>query len=114
MPHIFPNRAKGYPADMTTFFDYSGCEYFELTASSLEEKDTAPAYCTYKNGFGVMTHFFAMVAASLARLKNVLTIEMVVEDVISGVPRLLAGDLPPRRPASFPRNYTRMWLSNVP
>ena len=114
MPQIFPQQAKGYPAYMTTFFDYSGCEHFKMTASALEDKKSAPSYCTYKNGFGIMTHFFAMVAASLARLKNVLTIEMVVGDLISGVPRLLAGDFLPKRPTSFPQKYTRMWLSNVP
>lgn len=114
MPRSFPQQDKGYPAAMTTFFDYSGCEYFKMTASALEDKGSAPAHCTYKNGFGVMTHFFAMVAASLAKVKGVPTIEMVVGDLISGVPRLLAGDLPPMRPASFPQKYTRMWLSNVP
>lgn len=114
MPQVLPNKIKGYPEDMSTFFDDSGCENFEMTASALEDKNSAPAYCTYTNGFGVMTHFFAMVVAALARLKSVLTIEMMVGDLISGVPRLLAGDLPPMRPASFPRKYTRMWLSNVP
>lgn len=72
-----------------------------------------PPYCGYTNGFGITTQFFTMVTQSLARLKDVLHIEVIVGDVLTGIPKAVAGDLGPW-PAPFPQQYTRMWLSNVP
>ncbi|KAG2023894.1 hypothetical protein CC2G_001500 [Coprinopsis cinerea AmutBmut pab1-1] len=44
-------------------------------------------------------------------LLDYYTIEVVLEDVILGLPRIIAD---PRRPKTYPTKFTRMWLSNIP
>ncbi|TFK22030.1 hypothetical protein FA15DRAFT_671981 [Coprinopsis marcescibilis] len=62
--------------------------------------------------FTVLKTFFGFVLSSVKKLvgSKRLTIEVVLEDVITGLPRILKS----QRPSSYPTKFTRMWLSNVP
>ncbi|KDR74925.1 hypothetical protein GALMADRAFT_269119 [Galerina marginata CBS 339.88] len=64
-----------------------------------------------KSAFGIMSTFFDLVASSMQALKP--TIEVVLADVITVIPRLVSGELG-HRPDDFPSQFIRMWLSNVP
>ena len=64
-------------------------------------------------GFAVTSQFFDQAADALAQLQKTLMIEIVVGDVITGVAKLFNGELG-RRPPKFPKEYSRMFLSNVP
>ncbi|KAF8962202.1 hypothetical protein BDZ97DRAFT_1920671 [Flammula alnicola] len=66
-----------------------------------------------KSGASIMNRFFEVVADSIDILKGNIKMELVATDVITGIPKLLAGDFG-RRPEGSPANFTRMWLSNVP
>ncbi|KAG2023880.1 hypothetical protein CC2G_001486 [Coprinopsis cinerea AmutBmut pab1-1] len=61
--------------------------------------------------FQIMKQFFTLVVAALNALKGRVVVEVVLEDVIAGLPRLFAD---PARPKTYPQKFTRMWLSNVP
>jgi hypothetical protein len=61
--------------------------------------------------FPIIKAFFGLVREALKTLEGKLTIELVVEDLITGLPRVLSNA---SRPSSHPKRFTRMWLSNVP
>ena len=63
--------------------------------------------------FSVILGFFRHVLDAVRKLGEGLKIELVLEDVVSGLPKLISGDLG-ERPVNFPVRFTRMWLSNVP
>ena len=63
--------------------------------------------------FSVVSGFFRHVVDAIRKLGERFTIELVLEDVVSGLPKLFSGDLG-ERPVDFPMRFTRMWLSNVP
>jgi len=63
--------------------------------------------------FVACSRFFEMVADALWELQNTLKVEIVVEDAIMALPKLFAGELG-QRPKTFPREYSRIFLSNVP
>lgn len=63
--------------------------------------------------FSVVSGFFRHVVDAVRKLGEGLKIELVLEDVVSGLPKLISGDLG-ERPVNFPVRFTRMWLSNVP
>ncbi|KAF5329820.1 hypothetical protein D9619_009051 [Psilocybe cf. subviscida] len=111
VPFLGPNKYKGYPQHMSNFYHVNF--HKSLMTTTLNLAGQPSLYCGYTNGFETTTQFFTMVAQSLARLKGVLQIEVIVNDVLTGIPKAVAGDLGPW-PASFPQKYTRMWLSNVP
>jgi hypothetical protein len=60
-----------------------------------------------------VAQFFELVVDAIQKLQEGLKIEIIVGDVFTGVPKLIAGELGPR-PKEFPTSYTRMFLSNVP
>lgn len=61
--------------------------------------------------YPVYRDFFMETAKALKKLENHVSIECVVESLISGLPRLVhAKD----RPAGYPSTYTRMIVSNIP
>ncbi|CAA7262627.1 unnamed protein product [Cyclocybe aegerita] len=66
-----------------------------------------------KTGYSIMSQFFEVLAEALWSVSRMLKFEILVGDVITGVPRLVAGDFG-KRPKEFPRTYSRIWLSNVP
>jgi hypothetical protein len=72
-----------------------------------------PTFCAGESSFDISSQYFEMVADAIRTLHEGLKIEIIVGDVMSGIPRLLEGDMAPR-PDTFPKKYTRMWLSNVP
>jgi hypothetical protein len=63
--------------------------------------------------FSVVSGFFRHVVDAVRKLGEGLKIELVLEDVVSGLPKLISGDLG-ERPVDFPVSFTRIWLSNVP
>lgn len=57
--------------------------------------------------------FFDEVATALKGLEGHTTVELIAGGLSEELAKMrLGGDV--TRPASFPRKYTRMWLSNVP
>lgn len=73
-----------------------------------------PAYCKGSNAYDLTAQFFDLVVDSIGALEEGLTLEIMVGDLMAGTSKLIAGDLSLSRPESFPKKYTRMWLSNVP
>ncbi|KAF9529063.1 hypothetical protein CPB83DRAFT_893776 [Crepidotus variabilis] len=67
------------------------------------------------NSFGIQAEFFRHVVEAIRYLytESKVHIELVCSDAISGLGKLVAGDLDPR-PDTFPKSFARMWLSNVP
>ncbi|EFI28567.1 hypothetical protein CC1G_13594 [Coprinopsis cinerea okayama7 len=61
--------------------------------------------------FYVFKQFFIRVIAALRALRGKLVVEIAVDDVITGLPRIFADS---SRPKTYPNKFTRMWLSNVP
>ncbi|CAA7262632.1 unnamed protein product [Cyclocybe aegerita] len=68
---------------------------------------------TRKSGFDTYARFFELVIEGLEPFRETLKIELLAEDVITGVPKLMAGDLG-HRPPNPPEEYKTIWLSNVP
>ncbi|KAH9476906.1 hypothetical protein JR316_0010822 [Psilocybe cubensis] len=64
-------------------------------------------------GFVASSGFFDLVADAMLELEGAIKVEIIVGDVITGLPKLLNGDLGVR-PNDFPQCYSRMFLSNVP
>ncbi|KAI0357702.1 hypothetical protein OH77DRAFT_1421794 [Trametes cingulata] len=61
----------------------------------------------------VFSTFFENVAAALRGLTGHVTVELICGGLSEELAKMrLKGDV--NRPPSFPRKYTRMWLSNVP
>lgn len=58
----------------------------------------------------IIKDFFELARGALKALEAKLTIELLVEDLITGLPRLFSD---PFRPSSY-HKFTRMWLSNIP
>ncbi|KAH6913713.1 hypothetical protein BKA70DRAFT_1181424 [Coprinopsis sp. MPI-PUGE-AT-0042] len=63
-----------------------------------------------KTTYATMQRFFELVVNGLEKLKGRLVVELLVNDLITGLPRLFASG----RPSSYPTKFSRMWLSNVP
>ncbi|KAH6901879.1 hypothetical protein BKA70DRAFT_1307700 [Coprinopsis sp. MPI-PUGE-AT-0042] len=61
----------------------------------------------------VVSMFFDSVSRAMSMMYDDVTIEFCCAELCNGLPRLIAGDLGPR-PATFPKKYLRMWLSNTP
>ncbi|KAJ3509545.1 hypothetical protein NLJ89_g5165 [Agrocybe chaxingu] len=68
---------------------------------------------TRMSGFDTYTRFFELVIEGLEPFRETLKIELLAEDVITGVPKLMAGDLG-HRPPNSPEEYKTIWLSNIP
>lgn len=63
--------------------------------------------------FTIVNNFFSAVVDSLRALKGSLIIEIIQGDIFQELKKMrTAEDI--SRPVRFPRQYTRMWLSNVP
>ncbi|KAF9558523.1 hypothetical protein CPC08DRAFT_763920 [Agrocybe pediades] len=63
--------------------------------------------------YAACSRFFELVAGAMLYMEDVLTIELIYGDATSSLPKLFAGDLG-SRPAKFPKEYSRIFLSNVP
>jgi hypothetical protein len=61
--------------------------------------------------YPVYRDFFKETAKALKKLEEHLSIECVVENLVGGLPRLVAAK---DRPAEYPNRYTRMIVSNIP
>ncbi|KDR74060.1 hypothetical protein GALMADRAFT_269552 [Galerina marginata CBS 339.88] len=103
-------QENGYPNVSTNPFDT--LTSFSEFASEFH-KGKPPVSSSGKSGFAATSRFFELVADAVWELQNTLKIEMVLGDVITGLPRLFSGELG-HRPKEFPTNYSRMFLSNVP
>lgn len=63
--------------------------------------------------YDVAGEFFEETANAIQGLRGCLTVELICGDISEELARMrYGGDV--NRPASFPRRYTRIWLSNVP
>jgi len=98
----------GYP--LVSYNPYQKLLWFEKFLHPLTRASESASMIT---GFGVLSRFFELVVDSMHTLRKTLVVELVVTDFVTGVPKLLAGELG-ERPARFPREYGRAWLSNVP
>lgn len=63
--------------------------------------------------FGLMMTFFELLGKALAKLEDHLRIEPLAGDML-GVMAKMRSNSDTLRPADYPRQYTRAWLSNVP
>lgn len=63
--------------------------------------------------FSVGETFFDAVVDALKALKGRIILEVIHDDLSSGLLKIRAGATD-SRPAEFPKKFTRMWLSNVP
>ncbi|KAF9026023.1 hypothetical protein BDZ89DRAFT_1067865 [Hymenopellis radicata] len=63
--------------------------------------------------FSILSMFFDGVVEAIANLKGHLTLELLQGDLNEELVKMQNGD-DVTRPQSFPRKYTRIWLSNVP
>lgn len=63
--------------------------------------------------FSVVSGFFRHVVDAVRKLGEGLKVELLLDDVVSALPKLISGDLG-ERPVNFPVRFTRIWLSNVP
>ncbi|KAG2006704.1 hypothetical protein CC2G_014457 [Coprinopsis cinerea AmutBmut pab1-1] len=66
-----------------------------------------------QTGFRIIQQLFDSVRQTMDLLEGSITLEFLCSELYSGLPRLIAGDFGPR-PASYPKKYLRMWLSNTP
>ncbi|KAH6888964.1 hypothetical protein BKA70DRAFT_1442577 [Coprinopsis sp. MPI-PUGE-AT-0042] len=64
-----------------------------------------------KTACSVMGRFFELVLEAFTTHEGKITVELVVDDVFSGLQRLYHD---PGRPRHYPTKFSRMWLSNVP
>lgn len=63
--------------------------------------------------YDVAGAFFEETANAFQGLRGRLTVELICGDISEELARMrYEGDV--NRPVSFPRKYTRVWLSNVP
>ncbi len=63
--------------------------------------------------FSILSMFFDGVVEAITNLKGHLTLELLQGDLNEELVKMQNGD-DVTRPQSFPRKYTRIWLSNVP
>ena len=62
--------------------------------------------------FYYLSTFFDAAAAAVKKLKDHICIEFLGGEINAELSKITLGV--DRRPAEFPRKYTRMWLSNIP
>ncbi|KAH6889593.1 hypothetical protein BKA70DRAFT_1329295 [Coprinopsis sp. MPI-PUGE-AT-0042] len=65
----------------------------------------------HMNVLSVTRGFSPLLLKAIQKLRQCLTLELVLDDVITGLPRLFSD---PFRPAFYPSSFTRMRLSNIP
>jgi hypothetical protein len=100
-PEVIANPHDGLGA----FHGIADRRSFNLTKLPLQRERKIS-----KTTFATLQRFFELVVEGLQELKGRLIVELVVEDLITGLPRFFASG----RPSSYPTKFTRMWLSNVP
>ncbi|KAI0315918.1 hypothetical protein OF83DRAFT_306789 [Amylostereum chailletii] len=82
-------------------------ERFRLPSPTPSPTSHAPA-------FGAVTTFFDAVVSAWKSLGNKVVFEVVVSELNQEMAKMRSPEGEAARPAAFPREYTRMWLSNVP
>ena len=103
-------KGEGYPRASADVCE--SASHFEKFIQEFK-RGPLPLFCRGSATYTTITHFFSFVADAMWVLQNVLTVEIVVSEVITGTAKLIAGDLG-ARPKKAPDAYTRIWLSNVP
>lgn len=104
------NSAEGYPLIRIP--------PFEIIKSYLDAALDIPVpphfeICVDLSAYAMVQAFFNHVMDGVQAMDRNLTIEFAAGDLMAGVPKLINGDLGPR-PETFPKQYLRVWLSNVP
>ncbi|KDR74056.1 hypothetical protein GALMADRAFT_250787 [Galerina marginata CBS 339.88] len=106
--HPMFSDVPGYP--VVTMNPFQTLSTFKAFNIRLNPQATLPFG---RAAISIMSTFFRDVINTIALLGDHLMIEVVQGDVISGLSKLVAGDLG-KRPHDFPITFTRIWLSNVP
>ncbi|ESK89838.1 hypothetical protein Moror_823 [Moniliophthora roreri MCA 2997] len=100
--------------DMTTDIDSIGnivqIDYFN-DRMKLYETKKIDADCP---SYSIVSIFFDAVNDSLAQLSGHIKLEILLGEYNGELIKMRNGDDVEDRPESFPRQYTRMWLSNIP
>jgi hypothetical protein len=79
---------------------------FKLSGANASPNPDAPAYSH-------TTRFFDGVVQALEGMKGHVTVEVLQGELVQEMSKMrFRGD--GSRPATFPRSFTRAWLSNVP
>ncbi|TFK18178.1 hypothetical protein FA15DRAFT_660903 [Coprinopsis marcescibilis] len=98
------------PYPSIVYNPHDGIErFFELNVQ-YDSPQTIPVrdFVANRTVIPMIKTFFAL---AIEALKNRIRIEAVLDEAVTGLPRLF---LDSGRPPSYPVQYTRMWLSNVP
>lgn len=103
----FHDRQSGYPVRQNTFREVWSFEDFTKRFGLLGVPDA------YSPSFSVLKKFFSAVIDALRKLKGSLVLEIIQGDIFQELRKIRLGE-DASRPTGFPREYTRMWLSNVP
>ncbi|TFK16751.1 hypothetical protein FA15DRAFT_711448 [Coprinopsis marcescibilis] len=86
-------------------------DYFYMCMTSSYDDQLAVLLTVLRTTFSVLKQFFTRTITALQTLKGRVTIEVVIEDAISGLQCILTDR---SRPKAYPSKFTRMWLSNFP
>ncbi|KAF9480632.1 hypothetical protein BDN70DRAFT_877325 [Pholiota conissans] len=118
-PTLFDLISTGHPGlgDESGYPNINGTPFSSINSfakfSKSFRRGAPPAFCSGKTGFATMAQFFDLVVDAIERLQDSLKIEIIKDDVFTGVQKLVSGELK-QRPKEYPTTYTRMFLSNVP
>lgn len=63
--------------------------------------------------FSILENFFSAVVDALQEMKGSITLEVIQGDIFHELRKIRLGE-ETSRPTEFPRQYARIWLSNVP
>ncbi|KAK7054699.1 hypothetical protein VNI00_003162 [Paramarasmius palmivorus] len=110
-PNLAQSKAK---VDMTTDINSVGnmiqIDHFN-DRMSLYETSTIGRDCP---SYSISSIFFDAVNAALAKLSGHVKLEVLLGEYNGELIKMRNGDDANDRPPEFPRQYTRMWLSNIP
>ncbi|KAH9916974.1 uncharacterized protein BXZ73DRAFT_105668 [Epithele typhae] len=112
-PELYP-FGNGYPGRQEDIF--SAPEVLEefCHEQKAANRRTTPMPC-FDDGtrtFHICSAFFSETAAAIKALQSRLTLEFVHGGLPETLSQMRVGAL--KRPGSFPSQFTRMWMSNVP
>ncbi len=103
----------GYPCLQLDMFETINCFDQFNHRYDTSERDSDPQVHRGIVAWRTCNTFFEEAAAALKALESHITFEFIVGGLSEELAKMrIEGDL--ARPRTFPRKYTRMWLSNVP
>ena len=109
-PMYYPPDGDGYP-DIRLDMFLTVSEFDRFNRRDDDEEETASG-CDW-TAWQTCKQFFEAAAAALKAMGSKVTLELICGGLSEELAKMrFKGDL--TRPATFPRKYTRMWLSNVP